>query len=53
MPCPGLSPCPRADATATYEVSQGVAPDPERHADHVLAMNAMLDSIQFGESAAP
>ena len=36
-----------------YEASQGVAPDPDRHAGDLVAMNALLDSIRFGDAAAP
>lgn len=32
-----------------YEASQGVAPDPERHADDLVALRAIIESIQFGE----
>jgi hypothetical protein len=40
-------------ATSPHEASQGVAPDPDRHAAHKVQQDAILDSIQLGGVAAP
>ena len=40
-------------ATSPHEASQGVAPDPDRHAAHQVQQDAFLESIQLGGTAAP
>ncbi len=40
-------------ATSPHEASQGVAPDPDRHAAHKVQQDAILDSIQLSGAAAP
>ena len=35
--------------TSPWELSQGVEPDPDRHAEHVTQQRAIIDSIRFGE----
>lgn len=44
---------PASIGPSPYEAEQGVAADPERHADDLVEMNAILDSIRFGEGDAP
>jgi hypothetical protein len=36
--------------TSPFEESQGVAPDPDRHAADLVELNAMLDSITFSRA---
>lgn len=40
-------------AISPHEASQGVAPDPDRHAAHKVQQDAILASIQLGDAAAP
>ena len=39
--------------TSPHEASQGVAPDPDRHAKDQVQQDAILASIQIGDAAAP
>jgi hypothetical protein len=44
---------PATVATSPFEAGQGVAVDPVRHAADLIEMDAILDSIQFGEPDVP
>ena len=38
-------------ATSPYERDQGIEPDPTRHADDLVALEGILDSIRPAEDA--
>ncbi len=44
---------PATIGPSPHEAGQGVEPDAERHAEDLIALTAMLDSIRFGEPDAP